>query len=130
VTGPAVVPPPRAYYPTPAAAFSHPVIGDVMPAFSRDPWPSSALTLPHVLADRTTRREGGPAADDTLAVHLRVVIARVLRTGRGPGPLVSWVRREMTARPPQADDAAGQLAERLLGRLVPPTPTHLCTVGG
>lgn len=101
-----------------------------MPLPPRELWRSSALTLRAVLADRTTRREGGPSADDVLAVHLRVVIARVLRTGRGPAALVSWVRREMAARPPQANDVAGQLAERLLGRLVPPAATNLCTVGG
>lgn len=100
-----------------------------MHQFPRDPWRSSALTLRAVLADRSTRREGSPAADDGLAVHLRVLIARVLRTDRGPKALVSWVRREMADRPPRGDDAAGQLAERLLGRLVPATATNLCTVG-
>jgi len=93
-----------------------------------DPAPAPALLA--ALADRTTRCEGGPPPDDAFVPHLRVIIARVLRTGRGPAGLMKWVRRQLADHPPQLGDVAGQLAERLHDRLLPPTPAALETVGG
>lgn len=68
---------------------------------------------------RTTRREGSPLPPDVLTLHLRVMIARVLRTGRGPEPLVRWVRQQMADLSVLDVDAADQLAERLLALFDP-----------
>lgn len=92
---------------------------------------SSLLSLRAALADRTTRRDGGPAPADGLAAHLRVVVARVLRTGRGPAPLVGWVHGQFASAPPSGDgDPAELLAGRLLRLLLPPAATAAGTVGG
>jgi hypothetical protein len=80
------------------------------------------------LADRTTRCEGGPPPDEGLLPHLRVIVARVLRTGRGPADLLNWVGRQLADHPPPSGDVASHLAGRLLARLWPPTPTVLETV--
>ncbi len=80
------------------------------------------------LADRTTRCEGGPPPDDAFVPHLRVIIARVLRTGRGPAGLLNWVLRQLADHPPPAGDVAGHLAGRLHDRLLPATHTVLETV--
>lgn len=69
---------------------------------------------------RTTQREGSPLPPDVLVLHLRVMIARVLRTGRGPEPLVRWVRQQLTDLTLADGDAADQLAERLLALFEPP----------
>ncbi len=74
---------------------------------------------------RTTVRGDGPSAvpaDD----HLRVIVARVIRTGRGPAGLVGWVRQELTDSPP-TDDAVALLADRLVAKLFPAVGQ---TVGG
>lgn len=92
-----------------------------------DPLPAPALLA--ALADRTTRCEGGPPPDDALIPHLRVIIARVLRTGRGPSGLLAWVRRQMADSPVRHHEAADELAAKLNARLLPPTPTVLETVG-
>ena len=92
-----------------------------MPPPSRTPHPAPALLA--ALADRTTRCEGGPPPDAALVPHLQVIIARVLRTGRGPADLLTWVRRQLADHPPPSSDVAGHLAGRLHARLWPPTPT-------
>jgi hypothetical protein len=52
--------------------------------------------------------------------HLRVIIARVLRTGRGPTHLVRWVRGQLAVAPPApSGDVAADLAGRLLTLLRP-----------
>jgi hypothetical protein len=95
---------------------------------TRDPTPAAAPELLVAVADRTTRCEGGPPPDDGLLPHLRVIVARVLRTGRGPADLVTWVDRQMADHPPPpTQDAVDVLAARLHARLLPPTPTVLET---
>ncbi len=97
---------------------------------TRDPTPVPSPELLAALADRATRCEGGPVPDGGLLPHLRVIIARVLRTGRGPADLVTWVERQLADRPPPPTaDVADTLAARLHARLLPPTPTVLETVG-
>ena len=72
------------------------------------------------LTDRGTRRSDTPPPADRLDAHLRVVIARVLRTGRGPAAIVRWVGRQAENAPPPADaDPAALLAVRLVKRLRP-----------
>jgi hypothetical protein len=85
----------------------------------RGSWSSSAFDRPAADA-RTTYREHAPACGPE---HLRVVIARVLRTGRGPAALVGWVRRQLADQPPPAGDAAAHLVARLLARLGGPMDT-------
>ena len=98
---------------------------------ARDPPPSPALTLRAVLGDRATRAEGeSPPAADGLVPHLRVIIARVLRTGRGPQGLVEWVRQQADEHRPPAVDLAEHLAVKLSARLIPPSDTTLPTVEG
>jgi hypothetical protein len=97
---------------------------------ARDPPPSPALTLRAVLGDRATRAEGGPPLADGLVPHLRVIIARVLRTGRGPQGLVEWVRHQAYEHRPPPGDLAEHLAVKLSARLIPPSDTTLPTVEG
>lgn len=98
---------------------------------TREPTPPPAPELLAARADRTTRSEGGPPPDDGLLPHLRVIVGRVLRTGRGPADLVAWVDRQLADRPPPpTQDAADVLAARLHAHLLPPTPTVLETAGG
>jgi hypothetical protein len=97
---------------------------------ARDPPPSPALTLRAVLGDRATRAEGGPPLADGLVPHLRVIIARVLRTGRGPQGLVEWVRHQADEHRPPPGDLAEHLAVKLSARLIPPSDTTLPTVEG
>lgn len=92
------------------------------------PYPAPALLA--VLADRTTRCDGGPPPDDAILPHLRVIVSRVLRTGRGPTGLIKWVQLQLADHPPQLGDLASQLAERLHNRVLPPTPAALETLGG
>lgn len=92
---------------------------------------SSLLSLRAALADRTTRREGGQPPTDGLADHLRVVIARVLRTGRGPAALVGWVSGQLASAPASGGrDQADTLADLLLGRLLPPAVATTAVTGG
>lgn len=69
----------------------------------------------------TTWRAGSTLPRDVLAGHLRVMIARVLRTGRGPEPLVAWVRRQSADLAPGSGDSVEQLTVRLLALFHPPT---------
>lgn len=92
------------------------------------PQPSSLLDVRAALADRTTRREGHPPPTDGLTDHLRVVIARVLRTGRGPAALVRWVHGQLPTGLSGGGEAAERLADDLLRRLLP--PASVLTVGG
>lgn len=74
---------------------------------------------------RTTVCADGPSSEGA-AEHLRVIVARALRTGRGPAGLLGWVRQELTDHPP-TDDTVDRLVERLAVRLFPADGQ---TVGG
>lgn len=100
-----------------------------MPTLSLPSRRSSLLSVRAALADRTTRRDGDPPPTDGLADHLRVVIARVLRTGRGPAALVGWVNGQLASVSENGADPAAHLADRLLGRFVPPS-VEPATIGG
>jgi len=82
-----------------------------MSSLSHDAWTPSALT---------TRRGGQAMPPVVLARHLRVMIARVLRTGRGPEPLVRWVRLQSADLSSTGGTPVDQLTERLLALFDPP----------
>jgi len=82
-----------------------------MSSLSHDVWTQSA---------HTTRRDGQAMPSDVLARHLRVMIARVLRTGRGPESLVRWVRLQSADLSSTGGAPVDQLTERLLALFNPP----------
>lgn len=69
---------------------------------------------------------------DRLAVNLRPIVARVVRTGCGPRSLVGWVREQRKANPVWADPSAvtTELTNLLVQWLLPASDPYKQTIKG
>lgn len=81
---------------------------------------------------RLARESSASDTPDGLAINLRPIVARVVRTGCGPRSIVGWVREQQRSNLVPSDPSAltTELTARLVQWLLPANDPYKRTVRG